>query len=1098
MSDLLCLLFCVCLVCLCAGLSEAVKAETFDIVPFALPNCAAGELRFEEPRDISRVVVTFSAKPTGDLSVSYLHKTWPENRFERDFADKTKAIAFGWAPIDDQFNSKWRKAEAQIAWSGARTAAITFSGLTKEFPEYTDYDVAFRRTLGIRIDTKDSATIKRVQVYTVSKPVTTGIRVELDAGAPTHGKQINLSVYNAHLKKLTAVSGVAADGSSVKLESGKKRVFDVLVSHMKPVVESAYDAGMVTFALDDDTFTISLESLAKDGPIWFAEEGVYITRADDPTTFADYQKRIAGQHTISELVASYKEQSLGGALSGQPRPHPDAFHVGCKNARQRFRIEPNGDIVMAKSSMDWVAASDTPRYKNKGNCRFFFGLENWITAGRFADPLLAPVYNINLIRDGITMEQKSLAVPLLKQVSDELIGDDTIVALVRFRFHNNGPKASVAELPLSYSNESDNTYNSPHLGGHSAGGPTDYNVPKSQMDKLSVSSDATDPSVSVISGAWHDRQVVRCTAKTSMQTVVTDKGILLRKALKPGETCDVVLKVPYIELEAGQEMQALAKLDFEQAYAQVCDFWVKEESKGAQLRTPEPKLNALYKAHPSHVMITDFSMPNEPYLINTSVGSSTYANYTNESCMIIQELDERGLHDEARRRLSVWLKYQGTVGLVGNFSDHDGVFFGCGGFEGGPTYDQHHGWALWALCEHYFLTRGATAPALGSGAVASRTRDDAWFKGIAGQIVKGVDWVFRQRKLTMTKQPHSRGWEYGFLPAGSLEDVDDYFFWLSTNAMTYRGVDRAAMALEAIDHPDAARVRAEADAYLKDLKKGFETMRQQTPLARLRDGRWIPTYPSRLYMRGRDVGWIRELLEGSVYLILGGLYDENSKQAKWILDDYQDNRYMGPGYGYPIYGASDGWYDFGGFSCQPTLLAGLLPYLDRDEPEVYIWMFFNSFATIYREEVNAMVEHPYPILGYSNGAIIKTSDQSNSIKWLRYMYVYAPADTLYLGRAIPRDWFTDGREISVDKVSTRFGEVSVAYKSEVSKGKITLTAGIPTDRKPAKILARLRHPEKLPIKSVTVNGQPYTSFDPVKGDVDITGLSGEVVIEARY
>ncbi|GAJ18849.1 unnamed protein product, partial [marine sediment metagenome] len=120
-------------------------------------------------------------------------------------------------------------------------------------------------------------------------------------------------------------------------------------------------------------------------------------------------------------------------------------------------------------------------------------------------------------------------------------------------------------------------------------------------------------------------------------------------------------------------------------------FWRAELKKGAQINTPEPRLNQWHSAHQGHVKITDMAMPGEPELINTSVGTSTYPNYANESCMIIEDLDERGLHDEARRRLEVWLKYQGTKALKGNFTDHDGVFFGCGGYEGGDTYDQHHG-----------------------------------------------------------------------------------------------------------------------------------------------------------------------------------------------------------------------------------------------------------------------------------------------------------------------------------------------------------------------------------------------------------------------
>ena len=145
----------------------------------------------------------------------------------------------------------------------------------------------------------------------------------------------------------------------------------------------------------------------------------------------------------------------------------------------------------------------------------------------------------------------------------------------------------------------------------------------------------------------------------------------------------------------------------------------------------------------------------------------------------------------------------------------------------------------------------------------------------------------------------------------------------------------------------------------------------------------MPHYPGQLYRRGRDIGWIRETLEGSIYLLISGLYVPGSREAQWILDDYQDNRYMNPPYGYAIVDEDSTWFSRGGISIQPNLLAGLLPYLDRDEPEVYLWMFFNAWLACYREEVNAMVEHPYPELGYSNTAHPKTSDEANAVIWLR-------------------------------------------------------------------------------------------------------------------
>jgi len=454
--------------------------------------------------------------------------------------------------------------------------------------------------------------------------------------------------------------------------------------------------------------------------------------------------------------------------------------------------------------------------------------------------------------------------------------------------------------------------------------------------------------------------------------------------------------------------------------------------------------------------------------------------------MILEELDRRGLPGEVRRRLAVWLEYQGTAELRGNFTDQRGVFFGAGGYECGSSYNQHHGWVLWYLAEHYFVTR-----------------DDEWLRGVAGAMIAGADWIIRQRRGTMQELPHSRGWEKGFLPAGALEDVDDYFYWLSTNCLTWRGLDGAASALAAISHPDAERIRAEADEFRRDLVRGFETARTHSPLVRLRDGRWIPHYPSRLYRRGRDVGWIRETLEGSVYLLISGLYDPDSREAGWILDDYMDTRYMSPPFGYAVGDPSDVWFDRGGFSVQPALLAGLLPYLDRDEPEVYLWMFFNAWAACYREEIGAFVEHPMPVLGFSNSAPFKTSDQANAMKWLCCMFVYVDRGTLHVGRALPRAWFASlagphEEEIAAEGVSTRFGRVGVRYRASPSADGITADLDLDLREAPGRILVRFRHPRKRPIRSVRLDGEAHAAIDAVKGDVDVTGRAGRLHIEAIY
>ena len=49
-----------------------MNVEPVDIAPFALPNTEPGQIWFEEPRDIARVMVEFADKAPDDIGLSYL------------------------------------------------------------------------------------------------------------------------------------------------------------------------------------------------------------------------------------------------------------------------------------------------------------------------------------------------------------------------------------------------------------------------------------------------------------------------------------------------------------------------------------------------------------------------------------------------------------------------------------------------------------------------------------------------------------------------------------------------------------------------------------------------------------------------------------------------------------------------------------------------------------------------------------------------------------------------------------------------------------------------------------------------------------------
>ncbi len=1048
--------------------------QPIDITPFSLPNAEAGVTRFEDPRDIERVVVRYKTGLPARLTCDYLRKIWPNDRFERsDDADLHKPGHFGWSRIDDPFNATWSRARTRIRRLNAREAEITFQGLHREIDEYADrekYNVTYRRTYGIRLP--GAVSPSGVQIYTRSAPISTRLRIELDAGRRTPGTTLALTGYNAQLGRAAALTGITRTAGRLRLGSGKRRRFEINVDHMTPAFRYAYDEGHVKVTLDTDAFTISLDAMDEQGPIWFADKGIYICRADDPRNFADYRNATADHKTVSIEVSNNTEQSLGGAMRGQPRPHALGMVLGCRHCREMFIQRENGDLQIPNWPICLLPGVEKDRFKNDGDGRLCLGLDEWISTGRHHDafPLLA--YNLNWRRNNITLSQKAFAVPIMEKLGSGTLRSDALLAtLIRLRFKNEGTTTQQTSLRLRYSDSCVRWLSSaaPHAP---------LRIEKGWLQTR-----------------WKGRYVNRARMEGRITTRRLDRETIeLSRRLAPGQVCEVVFKVPYIVLDSPAEKRALAGLDFTRAHREMAGYW-RRQPLGGEVHTPEARIDEAYRGHLPAVYSSDYAEPDDPDIVNTSVGAACYMNYTNEACMILEDLDQRGLHQETRKRINVWLKYQSTCYLMGRFVDFDGLLFGAGGVQQGESYNQHHGWALWIIAEHYFL----------SG-------DSAWLRQVAPALIKGVDWVHRQCRETLKPLPFSRGWEKGFMPAGALEDVDDYFYWLSTNCLTWRGVDTAARALAAIGHEDAARLQKDADRFRRHLVRGFETQRQHTPLIRLRDGRWIPHYPSRLYRRGRDYGWIREVLEGSVYLLISGLFKPNSKQAQWILDDFQDTRYMNPPHGYPV--AHQGpvppalfsqlpdplseWYHQGGFSFQPNLLPGLMPHLDRDEIEIYIWMFFNAWNACYREEVGSMAEHPLPVLGYSNYAPAKTSDQSNAMKWLRYMFVYAPEDTLHIGRAIPRKWFTYAQPIGIEDVTTRFGKVSVAYTCAHDQRTIEADIKLSLRSPRTPIVVRFRHPENQTVKRVLVNGKRHTKFDASSGDVHLDCIAGRIRVRAIY
>ncbi|MBI2297551.1 MAG: hypothetical protein HYU66_01135, partial [Armatimonadetes bacterium] len=133
--------------------------RTLDIGPFAYrddsPDGRTLVFRWEEPRDIHRIVLQFAAAAPAELpTVEYWRSHWPGQRVT--LADAGGRA--GWKPRDDWFNGEWQTADVRQRSRREGLLSVAFAPLSRlEFPELADYGVAFRQTLKLRVVLPDGS-----------------------------------------------------------------------------------------------------------------------------------------------------------------------------------------------------------------------------------------------------------------------------------------------------------------------------------------------------------------------------------------------------------------------------------------------------------------------------------------------------------------------------------------------------------------------------------------------------------------------------------------------------------------------------------------------------------------------------------------------------------------------------------------------------------------------------------------------------------------------------------------------------------------------------------------------------------------------------
>ena len=487
-----------------------------------------------------------------------------------------------------------------------------------------------------------------------------------------------------------------------------------------------------------------------------------------------------------------------------------------------------------------------------------------------------------------------------------------------------------------------------------------------------------------------------------------------------------------------------------------------------------------------------------------------------ETYMILRALDLMGMHQEAADGLDQWLALPMEPKVVpgqgghhplarpdrpfGLFSDGKGCLTHAEGPQGaGGHMDGVHamgpGAIMFTLNEHFRLTG-----------------NQEWLKQHAPRLLANADWILRQRQHLASILPGGqRLWSKGLQPAHVVTPDSEGMHMSFYESEAYYGlaVKRLAEVLAQVAPTEAARLAAEAEAYRKDLLAAIDRSFARTPVVAVRDGTYRSFLPFAPYVRGFAAGaWGWKRCRGHV----GAIYWDTVQSADPLLNpagllplddprvqghlDVLEDRLLLENTKVQVrtanYDPAKHWFAHASWQYQCGLERHANIHLAADDPPNFLRSMLNQYAVDIMPGEYTFREHT------TGGPPDKIFEESCFLERLRMMLVMEDEETLWLARATPRAWLEQGKRIAIRNAPTWFGTVAYEIVSDVDNGKINASVELPSRPVPRLVHLRLRHPQAKPIKSVVVNGQPWSQFEAKKELVRLEGLKGRVTVEVRY
>jgi len=519
--------------------------------------------------------------------------------------------------------------------------------------------------------------------------------------------------------------------------------------------------------------------------------------------------------------------------------------------------------------------------------------------------------------------------------------------------------------------------------------------------------------------------------------------------LAAGETRDVLVKLPSPTVPAA-EVAALAALDFNQARAATVKYWEGWLARGARFDVPEKTVNDLFRANLWHaLMLPRFR---EPDRIDLPYSNFAYGQ----------------LNADWPINQAVYVDYM-LYGLRGHFAVAEEEFAAMYRSQQKPD-GRVGGYAEWGVYSPGMLY------SIGQNFLLAGDR--ASFERLLPASLQALDWCLAEVERGRKSKDAP-----GLIVAPLNDLTHDARAWGFPNAYFVAGLEVFGRALAVYGHPRADGAKAVAQTMRADVEREFARGSVKAPVVQLADGTWNNYVPCDAMTPRRllDLWYPTDVDSGPLHLARLSAIDPRGWLATAMLHDHEDNLFLNQ------WGAAN----------EPVYNMQATAYLYRDEPEAAIRAFYSMMACAFSHHQLTPLEHRWAWGQY----YMPPSTDGAWFELYRNMLVneLSSDGSLFIGQATPRAWLADGKRISVTGAPTYFGPVNLQITSAAATGRITAKVEFTSARRPSSVLVRFRHPQRQPMRSVSVNGKDWTEFDAAKEWVRISSpRENQYTVVARY